>query len=215
MGKAPAKKAAAPGKGRPRGAKGGRGAAAAEQTEGLFAGGALLSPTNKLLLLLVVIALIPFSLPTVIFLFFGMLPTIAAALAPKSIGRNAWISVGGLNFAGLAHWLFALWFGHHTMQYAFSLLLGITPVLVAYAGAGLGWGIYLAMPPVVNAFMSVQSARRLVVLVANQKKLVEQWGDGVISREPVKDKDETPDGAAPPAPAPAPAGAGAKPAKAG
>jgi hypothetical protein len=194
MAKAPAKgKAAAKGKGR------GKAAPPA-------AGGPLISHTNKLVIGLALLALVPFSLPTLLLLFVGMLPTLAAAFAERGTARQAWVSVGGLNFAGLSNWLLNLWFSHHTLSYAVSQLRTITPLLVAYAASALGWALYLAMPPLVNSVTKVTSQRRVITLAAQQRKLVETWGDEVISRETkVADKmgDKAGDAPAPPPAAPA------------
>lgn len=172
-------KAAAKGK-----AKGkGKGKVKGKARRGAASDGRFLTPANKLLIFLTLLALVPFSLPTLILLFVGMLPTVAAAIAPRSAGRNAWMSVGGLNFAGLSNWLITLWFGHHTIEYAIGLLRSVVPLLVAYAAAGLGWMIYLAMPPLVGTFMAATSQRRVTALVAQQRKLVEIWGEGVAARE--------------------------------
>jgi len=175
MGKAPAKPKAAQRRGKGKAARGGK-AATAES-------GPLISPTNRIVLMLALLALVPFSLPTLLLLFVGMLPTLVAAFAERGTAKQAWISVGGLNFAGLSNWLLNLWFAHHTLSFAVAQLLTITPLVVAYASAGVGWALYLAMPPLVNAVTTVTSQRRVVALSAQQRKLVEQWGEGVISRD--------------------------------
>src|SRR5579871_6107838 len=202
MGKAPAKPA---GKAAAKSGKGGKGAA---PTGGIF------GAVNKLWLILFLMCLIPFLIPTLILLVVAMLPTLAALFAERGSAKQAWVSVGGMNFAGISYWLLNLWFAHHTIGYALEQLRSITPLVVAYSSSALGWAIYLAMPPVVNAITTVTSQRRVVQLSAQQRKLVEQWGDGVISREPAKAKDETAsaaggekgNGAAtPPTPGPAPA----------
>lgn len=150
------------------------------------------------------IAFVPFSLPTLLLLFVGMLPTLAAAFVERGTAKQAWVSVGGLNFAGLSNWLLNLWFAHHTLSYAIAELRSVTPLLVAYASSALGWALYLAMPPLVNAVTTVTSQRRVVTLAAQQRKLVEQWGEGVVSRETPKPGTA---GATPPvAPNSAPAG---------
>jgi hypothetical protein len=139
------------------------------------------APANRLLIILTVIALVPFSLPTLLVLVCGMLPTLVAAIAERSGQRYAWICVGGLNFAGLAPWLFDLWFGHHTWEFAVQLLGGISMLLTAYGASAVGWGLYLATPPVVTTVMSMTSRNRSEKLTAQQRKIVDQWGDGVVT----------------------------------
>jgi hypothetical protein len=131
------------------------------------------------------LALVPFSLPTILVMFVGLLPTIVAAVVERGTNRYAWVCVGGLNFAGLAPWLFSLWFGHHTLGFALEQVTNITMLLVAYGAAGIGSALYLAMPPVVATIMSATSQSRAVGLHATQRKLVEQWGDGVMTSDEI------------------------------
>jgi hypothetical protein len=184
MGKAPAKPAKAPAaRVAAKPAPDRRGAVGKGKDSAPASGRPLISPTNRIVLGLALIALVPFSLPTLILLFAGMLPTLAAAFLERGTAKQAWVSVGGLNFAGLSNWLLNLWFAHHTIGYAISQLETVTPLLVAYAASAMGWALYLAMPPLVNAVTSVTSQRRVITLAAEQRKLVEQWGDEVVGRD--------------------------------
>jgi len=135
--------------------------------------------SNSLLIMLTLLALVPFSLPTLMVMVCALLPTLGAALAERGPGRYAWICVGGLNFSGLAPWLFDLWFGHHTIDYAIHQITGVSMLLISYGAAGVGWLIYLSVPPVVSTFTTMTSQRRSVTLLADQKKLLEIWGDGI------------------------------------
>ncbi len=137
---------------------------------------------NRLLILLTVIALIPFSLPTLIVMFIGLLPALVAALLERGDNRYAWICVGGLNFSGLAPWLFKLWFGHHELSYAIQEITDLSMLLTSFGAAAGGWLLYMGMPPVVTTVLAATSQRRAIVLAAQQRKLVEQWGDEVVVR---------------------------------
>jgi len=138
-------------------------------------------PVNSLAVLLGLIAMIPFSLPTLMVLFIGLLPSLVAALVERGGSRYAWLCVGGINLSGLAPWLFDLWFGHHTIDYAIHLITSVQVLLVAYGAAGIGWLIYLSVPPIVSTFTAMTSQRRSAVLISKQKKLEDLWGDGVKS----------------------------------
>lgn len=137
--------------------------------------------TNRVLIFLTLMALVPFSLPTILVMFIGLLPAVVAAVVERGDNRYAWVCVGGVNFAGLAPWLFKLWFGHHTLQFAFEEVTDITMLLVAYGAAGIGSILYLALPPVVATIMSATSQHRALGLQASQRKLIELWGDGVTT----------------------------------
>ena len=134
---------------------------------------------NRFLVLLICAALVPFSLPTLLLLLVGMLPSLVAVVAEKGAYRYAWICVGGLNFAGISPWLFNLWFGRHSMAYAIEQITGVSMLLAAYGGAALGWLLYLGVPPLVRAVLSATSHRRLDSLSKLQKNLADQWGEDV------------------------------------
>ena len=134
-------------------------------------------------LMLVLIALIPFSIPTMLLLFAGMLPTLVAALTDRSNARYAWICVGGLNFAGLAPALLRLWFGHHEITYALRQVTDFHTLLLAYAAAAAGWLLYFGAPPVVITIMMATSKRRAAALELQMKRLEEEWGPEVAKRQ--------------------------------
>lgn len=137
---------------------------------------------NKAVVLMILAALVPFSLPTVTLLFFTMLPTLAAWASEKGSGKYAWLCVGGLNFAGVIKFLFDLWFGVHTMDEAFNLLSDGSLLLWAYGASGIGWLMYMSMPPMVSSWLSFTTDRRVAALKAAQKRLVEDWGDEVSKK---------------------------------
>ena len=138
---------------------------------------------NRLVIFLGLAALVPFSLPTILVMLVGLLPTIVAAVVERGENRYAWICVGGLNFSGLAPWLFTLWFGHHTFEFALEQVTDVRMLLSAYGAAGVGSALYLALPPVVSTIMGATSQRRAIGLHSTQRKLVENWGEGVERRD--------------------------------
>lgn len=137
---------------------------------------------NKAVVLTVLAALVPFSLPTVTLLSFTMLPTIGAWASERGQNKYAWLCVGGLNFAGVIPYLFTLWFGVHTMDEAFNLLSEAGVLLWAYGASGFGWLLYMGMPPMVSSWLSFTTDRRVSALKAAQKRLVEDWGDEVTKK---------------------------------
>jgi len=138
--------------------------------------------TGRLFMTVALLALIPFSLPTMMLLFAGMLPTLVAALTDRSNSRYAWICVGGLNFAGLCPAVLTLWFGHHEITYALHLVTNVRVMLMAYLAAAGGWGLYFIAPPIVLTVMAATSKRRAASLHTQLKKLEEEWGNEVRSK---------------------------------
>lgn len=137
---------------------------------------------TRMIMMLTMISLIPFSIPTMLVLFAGMLPTLVAALTDRSNARYAWICVGGMNFAGLAPALLTLWFGHHEITYAIHQVMDFRVLLLSYMAAGAGWLLYFGAPPVVMTIMLATSKRRAAALVAQMKKLEEEWGQEVAAK---------------------------------
>ena len=134
---------------------------------------------NRFMLLIIAVGMVPFSLPTITYLFFAMLPTLVAALVDRGPHRYTWLCVGGLNFAGATPGLFELWFGGHTIDLAMVQLTDVVNELLIFGAAAMGWLIYTATPPVVGAFLAMAAQRRVAVLKAQQKRLVELWGEDV------------------------------------
>jgi hypothetical protein len=148
--------------------------------------------TTRTIMMLAMISLIPFSIPTLVLLFAGMLPTLVAGLTDRSVARYAWICVGGLNASGLAPALLKLWFGHHEISYAIHMVMDFRTLLLAYACAGAGWLLYFGAPPIVMAVMLATSKRRAAALKTQMGKLEEEWGSEVVSRRLVE-ADQSPD----------------------
>ncbi|HLO75460.1 MAG TPA: acyl-CoA synthetase [Magnetospirillum sp.] len=140
------------------------------------------SGMNKIVVLMILAALVPFSLPTVILLFFTMLPTMAAWASEKGSNKYAWLCVGGLNFSGVIKFLFDLWFGVHTLDESFNLLSEASVLLWAYGASGIGWILYMSLPPMVSSWLSFTTDRRIASLKAAQKRLIDDWGDEVSKK---------------------------------
>jgi len=137
------------------------------------------TPAGKLFMTVALLAMIPFSLPTMLLLFAGMLPTLVAALTDRTTSRYAWICVGGCNFAGLCPAVLNLWFGHHEITYALHQVTSVRVMLMSYLAAAGGWGLYFIAPPIVLTVMAATSKRRAAALTSQLKKLEDEWGTEV------------------------------------
>ncbi len=118
-------------------------------------------------------------LPTVIFLLFALLPTVAAYVVDRSPEKYECICVGGLNFAGASPFLLTLWAGRHTVDAAAALLTDVFNLVAIYGAAGLGWMLFIALPPVVGVFMQMSAQRRIATLKTTQTRLAQVWGPEV------------------------------------
>ena len=129
------------------------------------------------------------SLSSMMILLFGMLPTLVAYIIDRSPRNYAMYCVGGMNLSGVFPYLLELWTGNHDIDAAIEILTNPASLLVMYAAAGFGWMLFMAIPPLVGAVMTVMSERRLTYLHDKQKDIVKEWGEDVG----IPDEDEVED----------------------
>ncbi|MDP6885190.1 MAG: hypothetical protein QF830_13745 [Rhodospirillales bacterium] len=108
-----------------------------------------------------------------------MLPTVVAFIVDRTRQKYAVFCVGGMNFSGVFPYLLDLWAGEHTAAAAMEILTNVFSLLLMYSAAGFGWAIFIAVPPVVGAFLTVMAQRRVSQLRRDQKELIEEWGEDV------------------------------------
>lgn len=120
------------------------------------------------------------SMPTVVLVIFGLLPTIVAWVVDRSEQKYAMWCVFGMNFSGLLPFLMDIWFKDHTIGAAIAILTNVFDLMVIYSAAAFGWMLYLSLPPVITTFLTVISDRRVTVLKGNQQTILEEWGEGII-----------------------------------
>jgi len=130
--------------------------------------------------LIIIVMLLLVALPTVLFLSFTMLPAVVALIVDRTDEKSATFCVGGLNLCGVFPYLLALWLQDNTLDQSLRLLTDVFVLAVIYGAAGMGWMLYLSLPPVFASFIQVMSQRRLQQLRATQKTIIEEWGEEVI-----------------------------------
>ncbi len=130
--------------------------------------------------LIIFVMLLLVALPTVLFLSFSMLPALVALIVDRTDEKSATFCVGGLNFCGVFPYLLSLWLQDNNLDQSLQLLTDVFVLAVIYGAAGMGWMLYLSLPPVIASFIQVMSQRRLQQLRATQKTIIEEWGEEVI-----------------------------------
>lgn len=123
--------------------------------------------------------LLIFSLPTVIVFIFGMLPSFAAYVVDQTKEKYATFCVAGVNFCGVFPFLMDLWFGNHTIYEATNIMADVFALFIMFGSAAVGWAIFSGMPPIISSFISVIAQQRVNTLRAQQKILIEEWGEAV------------------------------------
>ena len=132
---------------------------------------------------LILVGVLIISLSSVILLFFGMLPTLVALIVDRTSQKYAVFCVGGMNFSDVFPFLLDLWSGEHTVGSAMEILTDPFSLFLMYGAAGFGWMIFIAVPPVVGAFLTVMAQHRVIQLRRDQEELIEEWGEDIAVSE--------------------------------
>jgi hypothetical protein len=53
-------------------------------------------------------------------------------------------------------------------------------IAIIFAAAGFGWMLFLSIPPVITAFLTVITETRVKSLKTIQQRIVDEWGGSVI-----------------------------------
>lgn len=138
-----------------------------------------------LLILLVPVGL--FMLPSTIVLLAAMVPTAVARVVDPTPSRYLTLTVGAMNLAGSLWMLHAVWMAGGGFDSILPTLRDSFGWLAALLGAGAGWMIYSAMGVITAYAATVQSGIRLRRLQRERERLLEIWGEPV--RQPAKARD--------------------------
>lgn len=131
----------------------------------------------------IIALLLPWIFPTLIVFGIGMVPTLVALIIDRTEHKYVTLGVGSMNFAGVFPYLLKLWTLPQSFESAASIVTSVFALVVMYGAAAFGWMIFIAVPPVVIAFLVVLAQRRVAVLRASQRKIVEEWGESVARPE--------------------------------
>ncbi len=157
-------------------------------------GGVSKSASLTLWLSIVFVVLVILSLPTVIVLFFGMLPTIVSGIVDRSPSRHATFCIGGINLCGVFPYMIELWLGDNSLQQGIGMITNVFSLVIMYGAAALGWMIFQSLPPIIAAFVTVIAQSRVSRLRSGQRKLIEEWGEDVgLSDEDLELREHPPE----------------------
>lgn len=127
----------------------------------------------------------------------GMLPALVAYFCDRTEQKFALFCVGGMNFCGVFPFLLKL-SDDHSFNAAVNIMSDVFSLAIIFAAAGFGWLMFLSIPPVVSAFLTVLAESRVKSLRSIQQKIVDEWGNSV-TQQAEQDEDEGP-AMAPPEP---------------
>lgn len=134
------------------------------------------------------------ALPTTALIFFstavvlvaGMIPTAVAYFIDKSEGKYATRTVGYTNLSAALYIIMDMWAsGDKTWDRAMAILGDPFNWLVMFGAAGVGWGIYFLLPPLVFSYLHAYALIRNKSIKEQQKSLIKEWGDVVAESAPM------------------------------
>jgi hypothetical protein len=110
----------------------------------------------------------------------GMLPSIVSFMIDRAPKKYNAFCVGGMNFAGVFPAIVELWQGANDIKAAMGIITDVFELTVMYAAAAFGWLIFMAIPPVVAALISVAAQQRIMQLRAKQREMINEWGQDIV-----------------------------------
>lgn len=135
---------------------------------------------KKILIILGIFLLILTSLPIVIILLIGLLPTLTILLTdPKNTQKM--IIIGSFNLAGVFIYLINI-LNNYSVRDAFFVFSDIFNLIIMLGSAALGLIIYIELPNLVIWIYKATSQKRLEGIEARLQKLASDWGQETINK---------------------------------
>ena len=151
------------------------------------------SAATRVIFIFIIGGVAVFTLPTVLILGIGMLPTVAAMISDRRKEKYATLCVGCMNFVGVLPFMIKLWTEDHSYDNAFKVIGDPFTWLVMFGAAALGWAIYFVAPGIAGMFIGMRNEQRVQRLRRRQRDLVEEWGPGVAGgRRDAEEKADKP-----------------------
>ena len=124
-------------------------------------------------------------MPTSLILAAALLPTIFAFLFDRTHGKSFTLTIGMLNLTATVPSLIKLWSTTHSISTANEILADPAVWLTTLGASGVGWLVFLAMPPMIKAYYNIVTVNRINTLQERQAKLREDWGEDVTENADV------------------------------
>lgn len=137
-------------------------------------------PALLLVLLLPAAALMA---PLAIVLVVALVPSLVARLVDASPGRYLTYTVSSFNLVGALYFVHQMLTLGNSLEVVAIVLQNSIGWLAALSGAGCGWLLFLAMPPLIAKMAEAQSALRIRRVHRDQSQLVSEWGEAVAAKE--------------------------------
>jgi membrane associated rhomboid family serine protease len=137
-------------------------------------------PALLLVLLLPAAALMA---PIAIVMVAALVPSVVARIVDASPNRYLTFTVLGLNLVGSLYFVHQVLTLGNDLEVVARVLQDSIGWLAALSGAGCGWLLYIAVPPLIAKMAEAQSALRLRRVHKDQTQLINEWGEVVAARD--------------------------------
>ena len=114
--------------------------------------------------------------PAALLIFIGVMPTVVAWIAEAPERRGITAAVGALNVAGVGLAVYFFVLGGAEAARLPRYLSQPSVWVGMYGSAAIGWGLFLTIPPVVQAADRFRRRQRLAELRRFRRKLTDEWG---------------------------------------
>ena len=135
-------------------------------------------------LLLVLLLLAAFLMaPIAIVMVAALVPTVVARIVDSNPNRYLTFTVLGLNLVGSLYFVHQVLTKGNSLEVVAMVLQDSIGWLAALSGAGCGWLLFLAVPPLIAKMAEAQSGLRLRRVHRDQAQLINEWGEVVAARD--------------------------------
>lgn len=140
-----------------------------------------LSVVQKMLLLIGLLFVIINTLPAVMVLLIGLLPTFTILLT-DSKNTDKLVIVGSFNLAGVFIYLLNV-INSFTMYNALYIVGDIFNLIIMLGSAGLGLIVYYEVPNLFILISKMSAQKRLRSIDTKLSRLADDWGTDLIDRQ--------------------------------
>lgn len=136
-------------------------------------------PALLLILLLPAAALMA---PIAIVMVAALVPSVVARIVDTHPNRHLTFTVLGLNLVGSLYFVHQVLTMGNSLEVVALVLRDSIGWLAALSGAGCGWLLFLAVPPLIAKMAEAQSGLRLRRVHRDQTQLINEWGEVVAAK---------------------------------
>lgn len=139
---------------------------------------------QKILLMLALLIAVLTTLPVMVVLLIGLLPTFTVLITDRT-NTNKLVIVGCFNLSGVFIYLFHV-ISNFTIRDAFFIFSDIFNLIIMLGSAGLGLVVYLEVPNLFIYIYKIMAQKRLKTIDSQLDKLAQDWGEGIRGTAPTQ-----------------------------